>query len=289
MSELITAPGTSLVFPEYNLTITSEGTIVLAIPGNPGDLTSLTRNVTGSDFADFIAPLNPNDPTVFNVNAGAGNDTVTGGASDDFISGGAGNDVLDGGEANDNLEGGDGDDSLVGGGGLDLLEGGTGNDTLDGGGGNDALIGGEGSDLLIGGDGNDSMQGGVGQDTLTGGSGQDEFRFEKGTAGSKISGRITEAKVDRALEQIDVITDFNRRDDIIQLDRRLVKSAFPAGELDADNFLKVDNLEKLQELQDDVRSGKLPRSTLQKKIIYDMDSGVVYYSRNGGKGNELTP
>lgn len=282
MSELITSPGTGLVFPEYNLTVTSEGTIVLSIPGNPGDLSSSTRNVTGSDFADFIAPLNPNDPVVYNINAGAGNDTVTGGISDDFIAGGAGDDALSGGEGNDNLEGGDGNDVLVASGGLDLLEGGAGNDTIDGGAGNDALIGGAGNDRILGGEGNDSLQGGVGKDSLTGGSGRDEFRFERGTAGGVIGGPASQSKINKALRQADVITDFNHRDDTIQLDRRLFKGAFPAGELDSDNFLKVKDFKKLQA---DVRSGKLPGDTLRNKIIYETGSGVVYYSRNS---NETT-
>ncbi|MES2666671.1 MAG: calcium-binding protein [Pseudomonadota bacterium] len=54
------------------------------------------------------------------VNAGMGNDTVSGGQANDFLVGGAGN---------DQLRGRAGNDSFIGGGGDDLIYGGRGNDT----------------------------------------------------------------------------------------------------------------------------------------------------------------
>jgi Ca2+-binding RTX toxin-like protein len=54
------------------------------------------------------------------INAGMGDDDVTGGAGDDFLVGGAGN---------DRLSGGDGNDSFIGGGGNDAISGGAGADT----------------------------------------------------------------------------------------------------------------------------------------------------------------
>jgi Ca2+-binding RTX toxin-like protein len=53
------------------------------------------------------------------INAGMGDDHVTGGGADDFLVGGAGNDRLDGRE---------GDDSFIGGGGNDTITGGKGDD-----------------------------------------------------------------------------------------------------------------------------------------------------------------
>ena len=65
------------------------------------------------------------------INAGAGNDLITGGVGDDILKGGSGSDRLNGGAGNDKLIGGNGDD------------------TLNGGNGNDKLIGGKGADKYI--------------------------------------------------------------------------------------------------------------------------------------------
>lgn len=80
------------------------------------------------------------------IDAGAGNDTVTTGTGDDLVKGGEGDDIIDGGEGDDALQGGDGNDRLIGGIGDDILLGGLGNDTLIGGEGNDTLTGGDGVD-----------------------------------------------------------------------------------------------------------------------------------------------
>ncbi|MCB2136216.1 MAG: Hint domain-containing protein [Rhodobacteraceae bacterium] len=57
-----------------------------------------------------------------NIDAGGGNDVMTGGSGNDTLSGGLGNDVISGGQ---------GADSLLGGAGSDTLTGGLGNDTID--------------------------------------------------------------------------------------------------------------------------------------------------------------
>jgi Ca2+-binding RTX toxin-like protein len=77
-----------------------------------------------------------------------------------FIDAGRGDDIVTGSNFADDLRGGAGDD---------ILEGGDGNDTLDGGGGVDALDGGDGDDTLQvrGREGvNDTFDGGTGTDTL---------------------------------------------------------------------------------------------------------------------------
>jgi Ca2+-binding RTX toxin-like protein len=78
----------------------------------------------------------------FEINTGAGNDTVTlgrtvpvpatirGGEGDDVLTGGAGNDKLIGGAGNDELNGRGGNDMLIGGPGEDKLNGGSGSNTL---------------------------------------------------------------------------------------------------------------------------------------------------------------
>jgi Ca2+-binding RTX toxin-like protein len=96
----------------------------------------------------------------FEVNAGAGADTITVSRSvpaPTTLRGGAGNDDLSGGAGNDKLIGGDGNDRLVGRAG------------------DDALYGGEGADTLIGCSGDDILRGGNGADMLNGSSGVDEL------------------------------------------------------------------------------------------------------------------
>lgn len=144
-----------------------------------------------------------------NIDAGAGNDTVTSGTGDDLIRGGAGDDILDGGEGDDALQGDAGNDRLLGGLGDDFLFGGDGNDTLIGGGGNDRLDGGAGIDTIDYSDDTDGVTidlttgkttgTGVGVDTLVGienaigGSGNDTLignaavnRLEGGAGNDRI-------------------------------------------------------------------------------------------------------
>jgi RTX calcium-binding nonapeptide repeat (4 copies) len=96
----------------------------------------------------------------FEVNAGAGDDSVT--VARDVpvpvtLRGGPGGDRLLGGAAGDKLVGGPGDDVLIGWGGHDSLFGGPGADRIVGGGGNDILRGEAGPDILVGGPGKNTL------------------------------------------------------------------------------------------------------------------------------------
>ena len=112
------------------------------------------------------------------ISAGAGADTVDGGGGADSILGGAGHDSLVGGGGNDTILGGDGDDFVLGGSGDDSIISTPGRDTVEAGQGNDIIDVGEDDDLVIWapGDGNDTIDLGTGNDTLdlagwTGGTG----------------------------------------------------------------------------------------------------------------------
>jgi hypothetical protein len=96
----------------------------------------------------------------FEVNAGAGNDSVNVAASVAIPV---------------TLRGGPGQDRLVGGSGADKLVGGSGDDILIGRAGADSLWGGSGDDRLAGGSGDDLLHGNSGEDTLQGGSGHNEL------------------------------------------------------------------------------------------------------------------
>ncbi len=115
---------------------------------------NLNHFVAGSGLADTIS-LAGTLGTLTWVEAGSGNDRVTGKGGADLFGGGAGDDTLSGGAGNDQLLGGAGLDKLFGGDGADTLDGGLGSDRLSGDAGNDILIGGAGRDILIGGPGND--------------------------------------------------------------------------------------------------------------------------------------
>jgi serralysin len=70
------------------------------------------------------------------------------------------------------------------------------------------IIGNAGNNVINGGAGNDTLAGGRGQDTLTGGAGKDVFVFSAG-----------DSNVDSDGTGIDVITDFNIKDDTIGFDQ----------------------------------------------------------------------
>lgn len=152
-------------------------------------------------FAGSIAPVSDN------VDAGDGDDSVTGGRLDQ-LNGGAGNDFL---QINFNFNGPEvgsatpitltldtngtgtasdgtsitgfervnftlsdsGDNAVDTGNVTASISGGNGNDRLTTGVGDDQLFGGGGDDVLTGGAGNDSFSGGIGSDTISGGDGDD--------------------------------------------------------------------------------------------------------------------
>ena len=74
-----------------------------------GDRFEVVRLGTQGD--DTLGVRNPSRP--YYINAGMGNDIVTGGNADDFLVGGAGNDTLAGRRGNDTLLGGGGGDTAI--------------------------------------------------------------------------------------------------------------------------------------------------------------------------------
>ncbi|NQV25636.1 MAG: pre-peptidase C-terminal domain-containing protein [Rhodopirellula sp.] len=147
------------------------GSVRFQIDGGAGNDT-----LTGSDNADTIRGGAGLDV----ISGGIGNDTLLGGADDDSISGGDGNDVVDGNDGNDTALGDAGDDSISGSFGNDMLVGDVGNDTLNGGFGDDLLNGMAGDDSLLGSNGNDRIAGGSGDDTIDGGNDNDTIQGHSG-------------------------------------------------------------------------------------------------------------
>ena len=73
----------------------------------------LINSLGGDDLITLQAGLN--GLILITVNAGEGNDNITGGDGPDVLNGDAGNDIITGGAGLDVLNGGDGNDSLTGG------------------------------------------------------------------------------------------------------------------------------------------------------------------------------
>ncbi|WP_211627771.1 calcium-binding protein [Leptolyngbya sp. 7M] len=116
---------------------------------------------------------------------------------------------------------------------------------------NNSLAGNAGDDALEGLDGDDILVGGAGFDTLTGGGGKDTFGFGIGQT------------FNRALIGVDQVTDFNIRQDKIQIDRT--------------TFTKVKQLsfESVENLRQARRSDAL--------IVYNEKSGALIYNENGAR------
>jgi Ca2+-binding RTX toxin-like protein len=237
-----------------------------------------------------------------------GNDTLEGAGGDDYLDGGAGNDLLNGGDGSDTvkLSGGradyeilesssgkvvlrdkrgiDGDDTFLSvevfefaDGQLSLEElvpsvdpppppppppppqvnftGTNGANTLTGNELNNVIKGLGGKDVLSGNGGNDALYGGNGNDALYGGLGKDLFVFDF----------RPNSKTNK-----DSIKDFNVRDDTIYLDNKVFTKIGKDGNLKAGAFW-ASNTGKAHDKDD--------------RVIYDKDSGVLYYDADGsGKG-----
>ena len=286
MSEIIVSPGQVSTGP-LGLSIVGEG----AVRASQTTLSAPVL-VTGSSLDDTIQTTQPKSTTIYQINSGAGNDTISGGARNDALSGGdgedtilgnAGDDQIDGGAQADVIFGGAGDDVIQAGDGIDLVYGGAGNDTLRGGQGNDTLMagpgddiifgdegndslvgnegdddlfGGSGSDFLRGGSGNDILEGGPGRDILKGGPGKDTFVFGPGSVGTSVG-------------QLDEIVDFKPGEDEIKLSRALLPGSGLGSEIGAANFAVVEK----------IGSGMASGVAL----VYEQSTGIVYYNAPGGK------
>ena len=138
----------------------------------------------------------------------------------------------------------------------DTLVGGALGDSLYGGNGNDSFTGGAGADKLFGGAGADKLYGGTGKDVLTGGAGADKFYFD--TTGAASS---------------DTIKDFKVTDgDKIAIDNAVFTHVGANGALAAGAFKAAADLGATSG-GTGVDSGD--------RILYDTDSGSLYYDSNG--------
>jgi Ca2+-binding RTX toxin-like protein len=274
-------------------------------------------SISDLNAAAWYVRLNPGHNTFYGndyadvIKAGYGDDLVVGYLGNDALYGNEGNDTLGGGGGNDLLVGGNGYDTASFGGvstnysfsnnadgsvtvidktgwwGIDLVYGveafyfddGTfslsslmppppsppspaapeavyaGNNTLYGTSGSDTLRGYGGHDRLYGQGGNDYLHGGNGNDALYGGTGKDAF--------------VLANKANKYTNK-DAIKDFKVVDDTIRLDNAAFTKVGANGTLKSSAFW-TNTTGKAHDKDD--------------RIIYDKDSGVLYYDADGsGKG-----
>ena len=141
----------------------------VTINGGPVSVLAMTQLVVNADAGNDIVVVSPLIKKPAALNAGTGNDNMTGGGGNDVID-------LDDDAIGDTADGGPGNDSITAGAGPDLLSGGTGNDTVNGGAGVNSISGNDGNDVLTGGSDIDDINGGNGNDLIDGGGGNDRLR-----------------------------------------------------------------------------------------------------------------
>jgi Ca2+-binding RTX toxin-like protein len=169
---LVAVPASGSIEHSRRAIAATEGSVNVVLAGSPGD-DRITINLSADGRSYEIESATPLEVggsvcthpekraeilsceataiAGFEINTGAGNDTVTLGRTVPVPA---------------TIRGGEGDDVLTGGAGNDKLIGGPGNDELNGRGGDDELLGGPGDDVLIGGPGEDRLFGGSGHNTL---------------------------------------------------------------------------------------------------------------------------
>ena len=193
----------------------------------------------------------------------------TGNRLDNTLYAGAGNNLLDGSSGTDTVSyayatggvtvslardsaqatGGSRSDRLVS---IENLSGSPYHDKLTGSSAANRLDGAAGNDTLSGGSGNDLLLGGLGNDSLGGGSGNDIFRFD--TRPSASSNR-------------DRISDFNVRDDTLQLENAAFTSLTRVGTLAQGSFRAGNGFTSAHDAND--------------YLIYNRTTGALYYDADG--------
>ncbi|GEO19104.1 calcium-binding protein [Microvirga aerophila] len=281
------------VFQASNLNLVGTSSAVISLNVSYDEMTEANDEFYGNDYAD-------------NIFAWTGNDIIFGNGGDDNIAGSNGNDYIDGGWGIDtatffgnisnyvfsrNPDGSVQVTDLTGLIGSDTVtnvewfqfsdrllsfsdlfpvapplpptpaepatpeEVYAGNNTLYGTSGSNTLKGYGGNDKLYGQGGNDYLYGGTGNDALYGGTGKDAFVFN--------------TKANKATNK-DAIKDFRVIDDTVRLDNAVFTKVGANGTLKTSAFW-TNTTGKAHDRSD--------------RIIYDKDSGVLYYDADGsGKG-----
>jgi hypothetical protein len=280
-AESVTSPATALVMflPDVVVTPNANGGADITIT-DPSQLTA-ALGTSGIDQVLYggsgtvILPDNIENLTLTGGNAnGVGNDlrnVVRGSAGDNALQGMAGNDWINSGDGRDSIDGGVGSDFIFGGASNDLIDGGSGNDKLQGAAGNDQIWGGAGKDGVYGGNGDDRLSGGVGHDRVNGGLGHDWISGGSGNdtlyGGSGRDRFVFDTKPN-TISNVDKILDFKPSADSILLDDAIFAELGKGS--DKGVAMRQEMFVSASVAQD-----------AQDRIIYDRDTGSLYYDRDG--------
>ena len=238
---------------------------------------TLKSNIAGLDSKDLSYDAHSIKIDFTGIHASKGSYLWLSVSFNDPINGTSKSEPLHGNSLDNKISGGAGDDVLFGGGGADKLDGGAGNDTASYAGSatgvtasllqpsintNDAkgdryysienLAGSSSSDTLIGNAGANHLSGGHGKDVLTGGAGHDTFIFDTS---------LTSANIDK-------VTDFNPKEDVIWLAEDIFSKAGAVGDLSSGAFY----------------SGPKAHDN-SDRIIYDKSTGKLWYDDDGNGGH----
>jgi serralysin len=171
------------------------------------------------------------------VSGGNGNDFIGAGIYADYLTGAGGNDRIQANNGADTVYGGSGNDQIYG-----NVKGFNGPDL------GDLLFGGSGNDRIWGQNGSDFIYGNNGNDKLTGGPGFDNFVFNTSL---------------NAKTNLDTITDFNVKQDLIYLDNTIFDVGSPG-------FLHTKQFHIGSKANDP-----------DQRIVYNSKTGALYYDSNG--------
>ncbi|PQJ95046.1 FG-GAP-like repeat-containing protein [Chromatium okenii] len=175
---------------------------------------------------------------------------LTGNALNNLLNAGAGNNVIDGGAGIDTVSYANATKAVI----VNLATttaqntGGSGSDRLIA---IENLTGSNNADTLSGNSGANVLAGGGGNDKLTGGAEIDIFRFDSALKASNV----------------DTITDFNVKDDTIQLENAIFKKLLTTGALSKTTSFVANTAGAAKDAND--------------FIIHDTDSGALFYDADG--------
>ncbi|MBV5310346.1 FG-GAP-like repeat-containing protein, partial [Chromatium okenii] len=208
---------------------------------------------TSAGGIDTVASSLPSYTLAANVENGriasTGIANLTGNALGNQLIAGTGNNVIDGGAGTDTVIYNTATKAIT----VSLaattpqLTGGSGSDRLIA---IENIVGSNNADTLSGNSGANVLAGGGGNDKLTGGAGMDTFRFDSALKASNV----------------DTITDFNVKDDTIQLENAIFKKLLTVGLLGKTSFAA--NINGVAKDANDF-------------IIHDTDSGALLYDADG--------
>ena len=208
---------------------------------------------TSTGGTDTVSSSLPSYTLAANVENGrivsTGASDLTGNALNNLLTAGNGNNVIDGGAGIDTVSYANATKAVT----VNLTTsaaqntGGSGSDRLTA---IENLTGSNNADTLSGNSGANVLAGGGGNDKLTGGAGMDTFRFDSAL---KVS-------------NVDTITDFNPKDDTIQLENAIFKKLLTVGSLGNTSFAA--NINGVAKDANDF-------------IIHDTDSGALLYDADG--------